>query len=139
MNKINKILLKSDIDYGTFEENKILSLLKDKFNKEIIKNDWFNLFDFRSQDNLYLIELKSRRIYVNSYSDTMIGLNKIQYAKKVYPSVQCYFIFHFIDGLFLYKFNPYDELIYRTGGRNDRGASEMRPYCYISISLLEKF
>jgi hypothetical protein len=128
MNKINNILLKSDIDYGTFQENNILPLLKEKFNKSFIKNDWFNLFDFRSQDNLYLIELKSRRIYVNSYSDTMIGLNKIQYAKKVYPSVQCYFIFHFIDGLFLYKFNPYDELIYRSGGRNDRGLYELLPY-----------
>ena len=139
MNKINKILLKSDIDYGTFQENNILPLLKEKFNKSFIKNDWFDVFDFQSIDNIIFVELKSRRCSVNSYTDTMISLNKIQYAKKVYPSVQCYFIFHFIDGLFLYKFNPYDELIYRTGGRSDRNLSELRPYAFIPISLLEKF
>ena len=34
---MNKILLQNDIDYGTFQENNILPLLKDKFNKEMIK------------------------------------------------------------------------------------------------------
>ena len=136
---MNKILLQNDIDYGTFAEANILPLLNEKFNKSFIKNDWFDLFDFRSIDNIIFCELKSRRCSVKKYNDTMISLNKIQYAKKVYPSVQVYFIFHFIDGLFLYKFNPHDELIYRTGGRNDRQICEIRPYCFIPISLLEKF
>jgi hypothetical protein len=137
--KINKILLNRDVSYGTFEEAAILPLLKDKFNKEIIKNDWYDLFDFRSQDNLYLIELKSRRCTVNQYIDTMVGLNKIEYARKVYPDVQCFFIFNFTNGVFIYKFDPEDNLLYKLGGRNDRNASEMRPYCYIPISLLQPF
>jgi len=69
----------------------LVSTLKEKFNKEIIKGEWFDFFDYRSIDNLYLIELKSRRCVVNQYSDTMVGLNKIKYARKVYPNFQCFF------------------------------------------------
>ena len=140
MNKINKILLKRYIDYGTFEEKALLvSTLKEKFNKEIIKGEWFDFFDYRSIDNLYLIELKSRRCVVNQYSDTMVGLNKIEYARKVYPNVQCFFLFNFSNGLYMYKFDPEDNLLYKLGGRNDRGVSELRPYEFIPISLLQPF
>ena len=117
----------------------MVSTLKEKFNKEIIKWEWLYFFDYRSIDNLYLIELKSRRCVVNQYSDTTVGLNKIEYARKVYPNVQCFFLFNFSNGLYMYKFDPEDNLLYKLGGRNDRNVSEMRPYCYIPISLLQPF
>jgi hypothetical protein len=40
----------------------------------------YNRFDFISSG--CMIELKSRRCSVNTYNDTMVGLNKLEYAKK---------------------------------------------------------
>ena len=83
------------------------------------------------------IEIKKRNFNSDKYPDTMIGLNKIEYCKG--KEAECYFVFSFTDGDYIYRYNDTDKLNYRSGGRRDRGYNEYKDYCYIPINLLEKF
>ena len=92
-------------------------------------------FDFQSSNKF--VELKSRNLEYNKYPDTMIGLNKIEYA-RANPDKEYYFCFAFNDGLYFWKYNKEDKLNYRSGGRFDRGYNEIKHYAYIPIQLLKK-
>jgi hypothetical protein len=94
----------------------------------------FEKFDFIG-DNKY-IELKTRTVEKDKYPDTMIGLNKIEYA-RLNSDKEFYFVFAFTDGLYYWKYNTDDQLNYRSGGRFDRGCKEIKQYAYIPINLLK--
>ena len=94
----------------------------------------FSTFDYNS-DNI-IIELKKRNFDSNKYPDLMIGLNKIEKAKKAKKDI--YFIMDMDDGLFCYKYDINDKLNYRSGGRSDRKINEFKPYCYIPKELFTK-
>ena len=127
-----------DIEFGLNKEDEYYNILKEYFDDTLEKvNNKFNLFDFIGKD--CYIELKSRRNTHNKYPDTMIGYNKVEFAKSTYKSV--IFCFSFTDGLYYYKFDKEDlinnNLRIDEGGRCDRGRNECKQYCYIPIKLLK--
>ena len=70
-----------DIDYGQIAEKKAIILLQEYFKFSLVKLDYYNSFDFyNEQENVY-IELKSRHCQVNTYTSTMVGMNKINKAR----------------------------------------------------------
>ena len=112
----------------------------------LIKLDYYNPFDFYNEKDLY-IELKARRCQINTYESTMVGMNKINKAKILTrKNNNVYFCFYFTKtdfsecDLYYWKFNitEFDKCEFKTGGRIDRGKSEIKKYCYIPISLLTK-
>ncbi len=127
LNKFNQ-----DYSDGMKNEISVLNILNELgFNlKKTSKTHPFDFFDEE-----YYFELKSRKVYKNTYPTTIIGLNKIQYAKKTEKG--CIFLFKFIDGLFYYIYDKNDpNNSINTGGRSDRGIDEYKPYFHIPISSL---
>jgi hypothetical protein len=130
--------IKKDLDFGISNEEKIINILKEKFDKNLekIKNNLF-VFDF-SSDKCY-VELKTRRNKKDKYPDTMIGYNKIVYAMQTDRPV--YFCFSFYDGLYYYEFNKEDlnndNIIIKKGGRCDRGRYEYKDYAFIKTNILK--
>ena len=94
----------------------------------------FSTFDYNS--NNIIVEIKKRNFDSNKYPDLMIGLNKIEKAKKAKKDI--FFIMDMDDGLFCYKYDINDKLNYRSGGRRDRGINEFKQYCYIPMDLFTK-
>jgi hypothetical protein len=127
---------REDMKFGIEQEINQFDLIKSVLDANLKKSEKSNAtFDYFSDNTL--VELKSRRNKHNTYSTTMVGYNKIEYALK-HPDKQAYFCFYFLDGLYYYKFSKDDKLEVRLGGRRDRGKDEIKEYCYIPISLLRK-
>jgi hypothetical protein len=125
----------TDYLVGRANEEKYLPSLQKAF-KDLSLTHTKNkcdIFDYVGE-NKY-IELKTRSFENTKYPDTMIGLNKIQYAKEN-PDKDYYFVFAFTNGLYYWKYNTEDQLNYRKGGRYDRGYNEIKQYAYIPIHLL---
>jgi len=133
------IIKKNDLNFGYLKEEEALETIQNKFSNclQKVKNTYF-VFDY-SCDSCY-VELKSRRNTHDKYPDTMVGKNKIDFAKKSDRPV--YFCFSFTDGLFFWKYNDEDikkgNVELRTGGRNDRGKEEYKDYAFIKTKILEK-
>jgi hypothetical protein len=125
----------TDYLVGRNSEEKYLPSLQKAFNDNTLTHTKLktDIFDYVG-DNKY-IELKTRSFENTKYPDTMIGLNKIQYAKQN-PDKEYYFVFAFTNGLYYWKYNTDDTLNYRKGGRVDRGYKEIKEYAYIPIYLL---
>jgi hypothetical protein len=129
------MFFKDSYDEGKKTEDKYFDFFKEHFNDPNLKQtNRFSTFDFSS--DTITIELKKRNFKSDKYADYMIGLNKIEKAKK--SKKEIYFIMDFDDGLFSYKYNENDKLNYRTGGRRDRGINEFKQYCYIPTELFTK-
>jgi len=130
--------LKTDLEFGKQKEDENLDMIRKAFDSNLQKSsDNFYVIDFSSKD--CFIELKSRRCSKNTYPDTMIGINKIEFAKK--SDKPTYFCFSFTDGLYYWKFDESEEkdvINYREGGRLDRGKDEIKPYAYIKSEYLKK-
>ena len=141
------MLYEIDKDYGEQSEKKAIIQLQQHFNFPIIKLDYYNAFDFYNETERVYIELKSRRCQISTYDSTMIGMNKINKAKILTrKNNNVYFCFYFTKtdytecDLYFWKFNllDFDTCQCKTGGRIDRGKSEIKKYCYIPVSLLTK-
>lgn len=130
--------VKKDLDFGKQKEDKNLILLRSVIDENLQKSaSNFYVIDFSSKD--CYIELKSRRCEKDKYSDTMIGINKIEFAKK--SDKPTYFCFCFTDGLYSWKYDDkeaLDAITYREGGRWDRGFNEKKEYAYIKCDYLKK-
>jgi len=128
-----------DLEYGLEKERETLDAIRICFDKGLKKiTDKYFCFDF-SSDSCY-VELKSRRCTSSKYPDTMIGMNKLNYASKSRKPV--YFAFGFDDGLYYWKYNKEDidngNVEVRKGGRTDRGMDEIKDYGYIKTKCLIK-
>jgi hypothetical protein len=125
-------------DYIVGRQNEIthISNLQKFFNDPNLKHTEHktDIFDFYSENKF--VELKSRNFEHSKFQDTMIGINKINYA-KLNPNKEFYFVFSFTNGLYYWKYNDEDELNYRKGGRYDRGYNEIKDYAFIPIKLLK--
>ena len=75
-------LIKNDLNFGLNSEKIILEIIKKKFNNNIIQTNKYDIFDFYDDENKIYFELKTRKCSKNQYLDSMIGLNKINYASK---------------------------------------------------------
>jgi len=126
-----------DEQYGALNEDYAEMIIKEKWNiKDLTKLDKYNGMDFHDKQTNTYYEIKARRIKHSTFKTTMIGYDKIRYAKKLNTDV--YFIFIFDDGDYYYKYNSNDTYLTSIGGRNDRGCEEYKPYYYIPISNLIK-
>ena len=118
-----------DLSFGNKNECVILEKLQKDF-PDCVKTTNYHPFDYFA-DNTYF-ELKSRRINHNTYDTTMIGYNKIKYAKN-HPEFNYVFLFKFNDGLYKHHYDPNKEYTISKGGRYDRGKAEISDYAFIPI------
>jgi hypothetical protein len=121
-----------DYSFGIKCENQVIQVLKETY-PDILKTAQNHPFDFITGNTFF--ELKSRRNNHNTYPDTMIGYNKIQYA-KMNPDKNYVFLFKFLDGLYKHDFDPQKTYSVRQGGRIDRGAPEIKDYVFIPVKEL---
>ena len=136
-----------DIDYGAKSEKQAIIILQEYFKFPLVKLDYYNIFDFYNEEQKLFIELKSRNCQINTYTSTMVGMNKINRSKILDKrNFSVYFFFYFTNSnysecdLYYWKFDldQLDKLIYKSGGRIDRCKNEIKKYAYIPISLLIK-
>jgi hypothetical protein len=128
------IIKNHDLLIGEMEEELFKILIKENFNMDIEKTDNFHCMDYYNDDTYF--ELKSRSFNHNKYPTTMIGQNKIAFARDT--DKQCVFVFSFKDGYYYYVFDRSDWFETKIGGRNDRGKPEYKNYVYIPITKLKK-
>ena len=127
-----------DIKFGLQAENDLYDILKEKFDKNLVRStDKYSRYDYYSDS--CIVELKTRRNTKDKYPTTMIGLNKFDDCLRD-CSKDYYFVFNFTDGVWYWKFDKdeYDEFEKRIGGRNDRGYDESSMYLYIPVNMLIK-
>lgn len=128
----------NDLSFGLNKELSEISKIKNKFSKSLKPTNNFFVFDYVSPE--CYVELKSRRNKLNTYPDTMVGKNKMDYAETVVDR-PVYFVFSFIDGLYYWKYNQDDiqhgNVRFDIGGRCDRGKYEYKDYAYIQTNILE--
>ena len=127
----------NDLDFGMKKEISELDKIRNRFSNSLKPTKDFFVFDYVSKD--CYVELKSRRNKLNTYPDTMVGKNKMDYAENADRPV--YFVFSFIDGLYYWKYNKEDiqngKVRFSVGGRCDRGREEYKTYAYIKTDILE--
>lgn len=123
------------IDHKFGDEQELLNLpiISDFLNQKFRKTKRYFVFDYEN-DNTY-VELKSRRNAKAKYPTTIVGKNKLDYAKTCGKDV--FFFFQFTDGLYYWKYNDEDNIKIAKGGRCDRGKLEFKEYGYIDIELLK--
>jgi hypothetical protein len=94
--------LRKDINFGLGQENKLINTIKDYFNDTCVKTDEpYAPFDFISDTCLY--ELKSRRLYYNTYATTIFPKHKIDKTDNI--DKKKILLFSFIDGLYHIEYN----------------------------------
>jgi hypothetical protein len=126
-----------DLILGCEGEDRIISVISNYFDKpNIKKTSSAHPFDFVNDKEFW--EVKTRRCKSSTYSDTMVGMNKIKWLKNN-NITDAYFVFAFEDGDYYYKYIPNDlRCNTRVGGRWDRGYVEKKYYYYIPTILLKK-
>jgi len=126
---------KNDELMGKLHEDLILDILKEDYKIIASKTDDYHFFDL--YDGKCYYEVKSRNCNVNKYDTTIVGYNKIKFARTC--GKDCIFIFSFTDGIYYYKYNDKDNFDVKVCGRSDRGTNEYNMYMYIPISVLKRF
>ena len=129
-----------DAEIGYQSEINHYELLKEFFKDKDLKmsTNTYSLFDYFSEKTL--IELKTRKICKDYYKTTIIGINKITYAKKHHKTFNIYFVFKFSDGLYYIKYDMeiFDKFQSEYKARQDRGKYENKKYCLIPVGNLIK-
>lgn len=127
-----------DAVYGRHKEIEVKRILPEIYNQKFrdYSKDRFATFDFISEDENIILELKSRRCKSNQYSTTIVGLNKIEKAKELQKDGKVVkFLFNFTDGL--YEFCDLENYKVRKGGRTDLiGEKGWKDYAHININNL---
>ena len=128
--------IKKDYNFGISNELPFLAKLRNTFDPTLEQSkSKVCCYDFSSDK--YIVELKTRRNTKTQYPTTMIGLNKIQKYQLLNKTILL--CFRFTDTDCYYQYNPEDTLEIKSGGRWDRGKSEINKYVYIPIELLTDF
>jgi len=127
----------NDLSFGLKKEISEIEKIRNRFSNSLKPTYNYFVFDYVSKE--CYVELKSRRNKLNTYPDTMVGKNKMDYAETADRPV--YFVFSFIDGLYYWKYNKEDitngGVRFSIGGRCDRGRDEYKNYAYISTNILQ--
>ena len=119
---------------GDLHEDLVKDFYESKYGITLVKTPEDHPMDFESNGCFY--EVKSRNCFSHTYPTTMIGTNKLNFARGSRRKV--FFIFCFKDGIFCYEFNKDHIFPSKEGGRNDRGEPEYRNYSYILMEYLKK-
>lgn len=129
----------ADFKFGTAKEDEGLNQLRSRFGNEIVKCPKNFVMDF--EGTTCYLELKSRKCKKDTYPTTMVGENKIQFARQAKKEgFSSYFCFLFEDGFYFWSFNERDiesgKVTFEMGGRYDRGRVERKLYAFIDKDLL---
>ena len=132
----------ADLSYGTTKEMETKPVLEKFLNTELVVKGGFHPFDFHNKTNTVYLELKSRRFNHDKYPTTMIGLNKVEYAKKN-PGCDYWFAYNFEDGVWAVKYDPalFDSFEVKTDFRRSYRAdcaNYNQRIVYIPIANLTK-
>ena len=123
----------TDLEYGDEGERRVETRLSRLFGP-LTAEDRFAEFDFKN-DHVY-VEVKRRRNTKLKYCTTMVGENKVVKGFELQAAgYRVFFAFDFVDVLCLWELCR-DEYVVRHGGRTDRGAPEIKSYCYIHTKYL---
>lgn len=134
---------KKDLSFGEKNEKQLVDIFKELWRKveETNRTDIldFKLIDKKGRD--VWLELKTRRCEKDTYSDTMIWLNKLIEAYKRYDTDGTYtlFLFKFTDGI--YYINPFlttPRFDYKQWRWDRWGFDKKKGWVYYDIGLLTK-
>tara|TARA_Y100001937_G_C7134106_1_gene339042 strand:- start:991 stop:1473 length:483 start_codon:yes stop_codon:yes gene_type:complete len=132
----NSEQFKHDKQLGTQKEDEIVKFLNEVWD---ISGDTYKKYEnrfspFDIYNSKYICEIKTRRNSKNEYPTTMVGYNKIKIAEENKTN-NYRFIFIFTDGTYYWDFvsGKYQTNI---SGRQDRGACELKKYCFIDVNDL---
>ncbi len=134
---IKEIMTFHKTEYETANklEQELLPYFKRYFNDETLKNmPTYAPLDYDGEK--CSIELKQRNVFSKTYCDVMMPISKLKFASNLSKDV--YFVIGYRDGLFSWKFDKDAPINYRSGGRNDRGYSEIKDYAYIPSDYFQK-
>tara|TARA_R100000781_G_C4056894_1_gene119671 strand:+ start:440 stop:859 length:420 start_codon:yes stop_codon:yes gene_type:complete len=120
------------------KEDEILALINQNLEIDLHSTPQFHRLDGLDHHNKICCEIKGRKCNSDKYDTTMIGFDKIQYWKKIYTDYKLLLIFEFLDGIFYYFYDKYEDHKVALGGRCDRGKLEQKHYCFISKTFLNK-
>ena len=95
--------MQQEISFGKASEVKNLDALKSVVPDIVPTPSRYFPFDYSSSTSY--VELKTRKFKKDKYPTTIIGMNKIEYAKQN-PDKDYYFAFCFEDGLYYIKYHP---------------------------------
>jgi len=127
----------ADETFGLLHEQLTLSTINEVFGGGFKKTaDKYHPYDFVKESKEY-IELKTRRCKHDTYPTAMIGLNKINYAKKN-PECKFKLLYKYEDGLYYHDVDPTKNYQKACGGRADRGTPEWKTCCYVPREELIK-
>jgi hypothetical protein len=129
-----------DYEMGVLKERELHSTLEKFFGCVFEKpSNKYSVFDFFSE-KCYM-EVKTRRNNWKTYPSTIVGKNKLDFAKSI-KDRPVYFCFQFQDGLFYWIYNELDiengYVVFGEGGRNDRGRNEYKTYAYLDVLKLKR-
>lgn len=94
---LNSLPERTDIQIKEMNQYLGLSLTK--------TTDRFNVIDAMDYKSHSILECKHRTNNLNTYPDTIIGVNKYLASRENYPDWDFYASFLFNDGMYYYKFN----------------------------------
>lgn len=121
----------NDYEFGKKEENSVLPIISNFFNREIKQTEkQYDPYDF--YDDNYIYEMKSRKNTYSRYPTTIITTNKFNKDKKQI------LLFNFTDGLYYIeydteKFSKYEKQMFsRAGFKWDE-----KEHIYIPIADLQ--
>jgi len=138
---------KADLAFGRNSEKNTLRTLRILLDDESLGHFYnkYSVLDFHSKEYNLIAEVKGRRVSSRAYPTTMIGMNKIELARKMAEKGNTIlFFFDFKDGLFYFDFKDFDTISQhkwfsrKMGGTNKRGLPEMKVHAYIPVCLLTK-
>ena len=99
-------ILKEELKIGSLQEERLKGIIEKKYKVSLKKLDQYNPMDFVCDK--FFVEIKSRRNKHDTYPTTIIGKNKIDYAKKYLFSINQFaweedkfkvlYVFAFEDG-----------------------------------------
>jgi hypothetical protein len=132
---------KKSNETGRLNEVECLPLIAAHLGIELKLTDKSNTFEFVSKENKVLVELKSRTCKKDTYSTTMIGMNKVLKSQElVGHGWKIYYFFKFTDGLYYTRYSNLLQYSVNAGFRYDRPETVCNPmsYAYIDVDLLTK-
>ena len=132
-----KRTFEEDLKFGKEKEKEVLPIIQEYFKDNInfVKYE-YSTYDYKGK--IFKYELKSRTIYYNTYSTTIISEGKIKYNKNK----DIIFLFKYIDGLYYIKydkdlFNTFEIKPFKRKEREDFD-DKIKPYYFIPIEKLTK-
>lgn len=125
-----------DLEFGFNNEKIVKPMIEKCLGCKLKKTKSFFVCDFQNDE--IDVELKSRRINHDKFSDIKLGYNKIKYFEK--SNKNCYVFYYFLDGLYYIKYNKtlFDTFIVKNEEFTRDNITTKTQLIYIPTHLLKK-